>query len=69
MWVNRKEWKIMTEHVGVLNKEMGQVLESLRIQAHELDWVRKLLWVVLSVVLSNAVVATVAVVLKLLDVI
>ena len=69
MWlVNKKAWEKLVGHVATLNNEMGSLEKTQIRQGNDLDWVKKLQWAVLVIVLGNFVLGTAALVLKLLGI-
>ena len=55
--------------MATLNDEMGNLERTQIRQGNDLDWVKKLQWAVLVIVLGNFVLGTAALVLKLLGIV
>jgi len=68
MWVRKTEWQNVTKHLETLNNEMGELLTCHKTLLVDVDWTKKLLWAVLSVVLANAIVATVSIVFRIIGI-
>jgi len=65
MWiVSKKTWESFVKHVGTLNDELGAVQRDMTGMKSDLEWVKKLQWVVLIAVLGTFVTALSTIILK-----
>jgi len=73
MWlISKAAWKSMVDHIGVLNHEVGALDSTakgmqteLTGQGKDIDWIKKLMWILLTVIVGSFAVSAASLVLKL----